>query len=276
MSANQQQSEAWNGSESVHWMNHADRWDRQLAPFTEALLERVGLEPHDTVIDIGCGCGATTLAAARRARTVLGVDLSEPLVGVAIDRARAASVDNVEFLVADAQTHPFAECAFGVAISQFGLMFFDDPVSALVNLRGAVVPSWSLRVRLLAGTRGQRMGFGRGRRGHPKRRAARARRTSPWTGHVRVQGAERDHGGPRRRRVYRHPDRFDRAVHPRRRGRDTRGVDRISARYRDRPRAARPRRRRNPRRDDRRRARGTCGPLRAGSSASGSDPAPGW
>jgi ubiquinone/menaquinone biosynthesis C-methylase UbiE len=140
MTANQQQFDAWNGAESVHWVDHADRYDRQLAPFTEALFEQAGLEPHDTVIDIGCGCGAMTLAAAEQARNVLGVDLSEPLLEVAVGRARAASVDNAEFLVADAQTHAFGEGAFGVAISQFGLMFFDDPVSAFVNLRRAIAP----------------------------------------------------------------------------------------------------------------------------------------
>ncbi len=35
MTANQQQSEAWNGTESVHYVDHADRYDRQLAPFAE-------------------------------------------------------------------------------------------------------------------------------------------------------------------------------------------------------------------------------------------------
>ena len=59
MSANQQQSEAWNGAESVHYVDHADRYDRQLAPFADALFERVRLEPHHSVLDVGCGTGAT-------------------------------------------------------------------------------------------------------------------------------------------------------------------------------------------------------------------------
>jgi SAM-dependent methyltransferase len=138
MPANQQQSEAWNGAESAHYVDHADRYDRQLAPFSDALLERVQPEPHHAVLDVGCGCGATTLAAARRARTALGVDLSEPLLEVAAERARSASVDNAEFVVADAQTYPFAEGAFDLVISQFGVMFFDDPLSAFTNLRRAL------------------------------------------------------------------------------------------------------------------------------------------
>ncbi len=140
MNANQRQAEAWNGSESVHYVDHADRYDRQLAPFVDVLFERVQLEAHQAVLDIGCGCGVTTLTAARSVRTALGVDLSQPLLEIAASRARAASIDNVEFVVADAQTYAFAESAFDLVISQFGLMFFDDPVSAFTNLRRALMP----------------------------------------------------------------------------------------------------------------------------------------
>jgi SAM-dependent methyltransferase len=140
MSPNQGQTEAWNGGESVHYVSHADRYDRQLAPFTEALMKHVRIGPNDAVLDIGCGCGVTTLRAAQRARAVLGVDISHPLVGIATDRARAAGVGNASFVVADAQTHAFGEGEFDVLISQFGLMFFDDPEGAIGNLRNALAP----------------------------------------------------------------------------------------------------------------------------------------
>lgn len=140
MSPNQGQTEAWNGGESVHYVSHADRYDRQLAPFSEALLTHARIGPTDTVLDIGCGCGVTTLQAGRNARAVLGVDISHPLVGIATDRARAAALDKVSFVVADAQTHPFDEGEFDVLISQFGLMFFDDPEGAFGNLRNALAP----------------------------------------------------------------------------------------------------------------------------------------
>ncbi len=140
MNPNRGQTEAWNGGESAHYVSHADRYDRQLAPFTEALLNHVDLGPGDTVLDIGCGCGVTTLQAAQSARAALGVDISHPLVGIANDRAQAAAVDNVEFVVADAQTHGFDEGHFDVVISQFGSMFFDDPEGAFANLRRALAP----------------------------------------------------------------------------------------------------------------------------------------
>ena len=144
MTPNRQQAEAWNGGESVHYVDHADRYDRQLVPFTDAVLERAQLDPRHSVLDIGCGCGAMTLAAANEARAAVGVDISAPLIEIAVDRARSASVDNARFVVADAQTHAFDEGAFDKVVSQFGLMFFDDPVAAFANLRHALAPGGEL------------------------------------------------------------------------------------------------------------------------------------
>ncbi len=140
MSPNQGQTAAWNGGESVHYVSHAERYDRQLAPFTDALIEHAHLSAGETVLDVGCGCGVTTLRAAQRANAVDGVDISHPLIEVARDRAQAVGVANANFLVADAQTHAFAGGEFDVVISQFGLMFFDDPEAAFMNLKRALVP----------------------------------------------------------------------------------------------------------------------------------------
>lgn len=140
MEVNQQQSEAWNGPESAHYVDQADRYDRQLEPITDALFAAARLESNLAVLDVGCGSGASTLRAARLARTVVGADISAPLLELAADRALAAEIDNVEFVVADAQTYPFGEGGFDVLISQFGLMFFDDPVGAFANLRRALAP----------------------------------------------------------------------------------------------------------------------------------------
>jgi ubiquinone/menaquinone biosynthesis C-methylase UbiE len=144
MAPNEQQREAWNGSESVLYVMQADRFDRHLAPFTEALVEQVRLTPHRRLLDVGSGCGALTLAAARIAESAVGVDISAPLTEVASDRARVARVDNVEFLVTDAQTHAFVPGSFDVVVSQFGLMFFDDPLMAFSNLRGSLAPDGRL------------------------------------------------------------------------------------------------------------------------------------
>lgn len=144
MAPNEKQVEAWNGGESVHYVDHADRYDRQLAPFTGVLLEQVQLTPRCSLLDVGCGCGALTLAASRIADSAVGVDISVPLTVVASERARTARIDNVQFVVADAQTHAFAPGTFDLVVSQFGLMFFDDPVEAFSNVRRSLAPDGRL------------------------------------------------------------------------------------------------------------------------------------
>jgi SAM-dependent methyltransferase len=89
--ANAEQYEAWNGEGGRRWVAQADRRDEVLAPVAEVLLDAAGLSAGETVIDVGCG--VTTLAAARAvgpSGVAYGVDLSEPMLDVARQRAAAA------------------------------------------------------------------------------------------------------------------------------------------------------------------------------------------
>lgn len=137
---NREQADAWNGDEGNHWAAHQDRYDAMNEPFTLALLEAAALAPTDEVLDVGCGCGYTTRAAGRAARRgrAVGVDLSAPM----LERARAAAAEeglgNVTFEQGDAQVHPFPPGAFNAVISQFGIMFFADPIAAFTNIRRAL------------------------------------------------------------------------------------------------------------------------------------------
>jgi SAM-dependent methyltransferase len=123
----------------LHYVAQADRYDLQLAPFAAAMLDRAELESTHGVLDVGCGCGATALAAAETARDVVGLDISKPLLAVAVERAKLAGVTNVSYVLADAQTHEFAEGTHDVIMSQFGLMFFDDPERAFANLHRSLI-----------------------------------------------------------------------------------------------------------------------------------------
>ena len=84
--ANREQAERWNsGADAGHWITHQARYDRMLEPFVAMILDGAGISPGDRVLDIGCGCGATTRAAAALADPgeAVGVDISALLLAQA-------------------------------------------------------------------------------------------------------------------------------------------------------------------------------------------------
>jgi ubiquinone/menaquinone biosynthesis C-methylase UbiE len=146
---NQAQRDAWNGDSGARWVAGADRRDAVLAPVADAVLAAACIQPDESVSDVGCGCGATTIAAAITAGpggTAHGIDLSEPMLAVARQRATGAGLTNVTFTAADAQTHPSGGTAFDAVISRFGTMFFDDPIAAFTNIGRAVRPGGRLAI----------------------------------------------------------------------------------------------------------------------------------
>jgi SAM-dependent methyltransferase len=140
--ANAEQADYWNGDDSKHWVDAQDKYDAMLAPYIDRILSSVALTSADRVLDIGCGCGATTLAAAGVVSTgeAVGIDLSKAMIERARQRAIDAGVGNARFEVADAQTFKLA-VPFNAAISRFGVMFFTDPVAAFRNLHDVLWPA---------------------------------------------------------------------------------------------------------------------------------------
>ena len=144
--ANAEQFDAWNGDSGLRWVATADRRDAVLAPIADVLLDDAAVQPGETVLDVGCGCGATSLAAATATGPgggVVGLDLSEPMLGVARRRAVDAGLSHVRFSQGDAQVYRL-EQSFDVAISRFGTMFFDDPVAAFTNVARHLRPGGRL------------------------------------------------------------------------------------------------------------------------------------
>jgi SAM-dependent methyltransferase len=145
--ANTEQAEHWNTGEGVaHWITHQAGYDRMHAPFTAMILGAAGLRPGGNVLDVGCGCGGTTLVAARLVAPgqATGLDLSAPMLARARADAEASGLDNVLFVQSDAQVHPLGSARFNAVLSRFGVMFFADPVAAFVNIRSATRPAGRL------------------------------------------------------------------------------------------------------------------------------------
>src|SRR5438552_12885119 len=141
---NAEQIEHWNGDEARHWIDEHDRYDRQLAPFGDAVLRAAAINSSDRVLVIGCGCGRTMFLAAQHADTALGVDISAPMLERARAEARERNLVNVRFEQADIQSRAFVPNSFDVAISRFGVMFFDAPVEAFANVARALAPEGRL------------------------------------------------------------------------------------------------------------------------------------
>jgi SAM-dependent methyltransferase len=148
--ANLEMAKAWDGPEGEYWAENAERYERTSRRHVQLLLEASSIAEHENVLDVGCGTGKATLAAARSARSgsALGVDLSAKMLERARRSAESEGVSNVRFEQADAQVHPFPPAAFDVVISNFGAMFFADPVAAFANIGRAMRPDG--RMLLLA------------------------------------------------------------------------------------------------------------------------------
>ncbi|MGH3187243.1 MAG: class I SAM-dependent methyltransferase [Streptosporangiaceae bacterium] len=144
---NTAQAQQWNsGEDAAHWVNNQARYDRMNEPFTALILEAAALRPGSRVLDVGCGCGGTTIAAARLVAPgqAVGVDLSGPMLARAQARAEAAGLGNAAFEQGDAQVHPLGPDRFDAVISRFGIMFFADPAAAFANIRSATRPGGRL------------------------------------------------------------------------------------------------------------------------------------
>ncbi len=135
---NADQIAAWSGPAGQTWADLHEELDRQVEPPGRAALELAAPAKGERALDVGCGPGATTLELARAVGpegAVAGVDVAPMLLQIA--RRKAAGVDNVSFVEADAQAFVFEPGHFDLIFSRFGVMFFDDPVAAFANLRRA-------------------------------------------------------------------------------------------------------------------------------------------
>ena len=147
--ANEAQQEYWNGEVGERWAERDNFMAKLLEPAAIALLDKISPASGIDAIDIGCGGGSQTMTLAEKigeGGSVLGVDISEPLLQCAKERMIRSSFmgADVDFLKADAAVHRFVPDSVDLLFSRFGVMFFDDPVAAFANLRQALRANGSL------------------------------------------------------------------------------------------------------------------------------------
>ena len=135
--ANAAQFAHWNEVAGPKWVGLGDAMELRLNNVNELLLARAAAVAGEAVLDVGCGTGSTTLpwaAAVGAAGSVLGIDISEPMLTIARRRVADRGAGNVTLLSADAQTERLPAGRFDLLASRFGVMFFADPVAAFHNL----------------------------------------------------------------------------------------------------------------------------------------------
>jgi SAM-dependent methyltransferase len=129
----------WNGPNGQRWTDRQAEQDVLLAPISKALIDRAAAKAGDRVIDVGCGCGSTSIALAGQVAPsgfVLGIDISGPMLARA--RELAPKGAPVDFVLADATVYPFDPQGFDLLVSRFGVMFFAEPAVSFANLRRAL------------------------------------------------------------------------------------------------------------------------------------------
>jgi SAM-dependent methyltransferase len=117
----------------------------ELSDYTHHLLDAAHLHPGESVVDVGCGTGGPTVAAAYRARpgTVVGIDYWAPAIATARTRV-PLDLTNISYVVADAETSRPVKAPVDVVISRFGLMFFEEPIAAFANVASWLHPGGRL------------------------------------------------------------------------------------------------------------------------------------
>lgn len=137
----------WSARVGTVWAEEWRRTDRAfagLAPHLDAAIRAAAPAGAFAALDIGCGAGATAaaLAAAYPQATVTGVDLSNDLLAIAIDRHH--DLPNLAFRHADALDTAAALAPLDLLVSRHGVMFFADPAVAFGRLNDATAAGGTL------------------------------------------------------------------------------------------------------------------------------------
>jgi SAM-dependent methyltransferase len=127
----------WNSEVAEQWLSRVDGLERSGAQIRELLLERAHLQAGERVLDVGCGSGPSTAAAAKAVHPggmVTGIDIAAPIISAA--RQRVGDRD-IEWIVGNAETYPQPKGHYDAIISHMGLRFFTNNAKSFANLARA-------------------------------------------------------------------------------------------------------------------------------------------
>jgi ubiquinone/menaquinone biosynthesis C-methylase UbiE len=120
------------------WRSWYDKFSKQSAAATCAILELAQIREGMRVLDIACGSGEPSLSLARAVGPtghVIATDIVAGMLEIAEENARSRGLSNIEFRIADAESIPFPDKSFDAVTCRFGVMFFSDPERAMREAR---------------------------------------------------------------------------------------------------------------------------------------------
>jgi len=126
-----------------------DRTEARLSsPLSARMLELARVRPGMRVLDLATGRGEPAILAAHRVGpggSVLGIDISEPMLAMARERASLEGLTNLELRAMDAQAlQALPAASFDAVLVRWGLMYMDAPLEALIGARRALAPGGTL------------------------------------------------------------------------------------------------------------------------------------
>jgi len=119
-------------------------WSRYILKSLSFLKEWAQLDPTSTVLDVACGTGTfeRLVLAEQPDQSIVGIDLSEKMLGIAEEKCR--DYPNVSFEQASVSELPFDDRSFDVVVSASALHYFEDPIAALLEMKRVLKPEGEL------------------------------------------------------------------------------------------------------------------------------------
>ncbi|MGJ8655932.1 MAG: class I SAM-dependent methyltransferase [Akkermansiaceae bacterium] len=136
-------------SEEEHNRRIQEQFTKQAIPFTELkghldsvgiLMELTGTDLSDTVLDVACGPGLVACEFARKAKHVMGIDLTDKMIEEAGKRQSAEGLSNMDWQIGSAMELPFEDNSFSVVISRYTFHHFTDPSVVLAEMVRVCAP----------------------------------------------------------------------------------------------------------------------------------------
>lgn len=106
----------------------------------QRLAERLSAFPQASVLDMGCGAGHASFAAAHQVKQVVAYDLSAQMLDVVAQAAKEKGLDNIATRQGYAESLPFEDGSFDVVISRYSAHHWHDVGRALREVNRVLKP----------------------------------------------------------------------------------------------------------------------------------------